>query len=89
MAESGAKLLAKVADKIDRALFEADLEFADEDRWEEFLEKLQALVYEFYDDHAEDDGSYDPDKESSSSSETESVSLDEAPKVTKKPKISK
>jgi hypothetical protein len=90
MAESGAKLLAKVADKIDRVLFEGDLEFADESRWEEFLERLQALVYDFYDDHAEEDSSFDPDKSSeTSSSQTESVSLEEVQQVAKKSKTAK
>ena len=73
--DAAAKLLAKVIDRMDRLLFEHELEFRDDKVWEDFAEKVRQLIYEYYDDNAEDvaDADFDPEAESSSS---DSVSLD-------------
>jgi hypothetical protein len=74
-ADDAAKLLGKVIDKMDRVLFEGDLQFRKKADWEAFAEKLRALIFEYYDDLAgeEDDPDFDPEAPQSSSSESESL----------------
>ncbi len=74
--DDASKLLAKVIDKVDRVLFEHDLEFRNSADWEEFADKVRALVHEYYDDCADNaaDPDFDPDApDESSSSESESL----------------
>ena len=80
-ADDAAKLLGKVIDKMDRVLFEGDLQFREEADWEAFAEKLRALIFEYYDDLAgeKDDPDFDPEapQDSTSSSESESLATEE------------
>jgi len=73
--DAATKLLAKVIDKVDRVLFEHDLQFRDDADWEQFADKVRELVHEYYDDCVGDaaDADYDPDAADSSSSESESL----------------
>jgi len=74
--DDAAKLLAKVIDKMDRVLFEHDLQFKPNADWEEFADKVREIIYVYYDDLAdEDDPDFDPNAPPTSSS-SESASLD-------------
>jgi len=71
--DDAARLLAKVIDRMDRVLFEHELEFKDDKDWEQFADRVRDLIYEYYDDNADDarDGDYDPDAPSSDDDEDE------------------
>ena len=78
-ADDATKLLAKVLDKMDRVLFEHDLEFRDDTKWEDFAEEVRELVHRYYDDFGgdKDDPDFDPNAPgSSSASDSDSISLD-------------
>lgn len=71
--DDAARLLAKVIDRMDRVLFEHELEFKDDKDWEQFADRVRDLIYEYYDEDADDakDGDYDPDAPSSDDDDEE------------------
>jgi hypothetical protein len=77
--DDAARLLAKVIDRMDRVLFEHELEFKDDKDWEQFADRVRDLISEYYDDNADDakDGDYDPDAPSSEDEDEDDDSLEE------------
>ncbi len=67
----GTKLMGVVIDSIDEALFNEGLVFKDNMNWEEFGEELRDLLFRYYDDEDNDDGSFDPAAPAPTSSEEE------------------
>lgn len=71
------RLMARVVDKVDSILFAHGLEFKDEKDWEDFIERLRSLFFEFYEDNTGGDSDYDPDAppDSTGTEESESATL--------------
>jgi len=54
------RLLEAVLDKFDGALCKQGFEFREDRDWADFGGKVQALIFEFYDDLTGGDSDYDP-----------------------------
>lgn len=55
------RLMEKCLDKLDGVLFTHGLEFRhDEEKWEDLVDELSALIFKYWDDKTGGDSSYEP-----------------------------
>jgi hypothetical protein len=66
------QLIARVIDKVDKILYQNDLEFAEEDRWHDATEDLRRWIFEYY-----EEVSHSSDTYINESSTSESIEVDD------------
>lgn len=65
------RLLEKVMDKLDGALFRQGFEFREDRDWFNAVAQIEKWIFKYYDDLTGGDSDYDPNKKSSASSDPE------------------